>query len=78
MFAAVEAFCEMIKQGFSYGIVRIVGKPNHDIIKDKKKLKKGTDYAEKIIDLVDKYIDLFDEKDKKKYITLKNKFKKYN
>ena len=35
-------------------------------------------YAEKIIDLCDKYQDLFDVKDRKKYTSLKNKFKKYN
>ena len=75
---AIEAFCEMVKQGFTYGMIHIVGKPNSTIIKDKKSLKKGTDYAEKIIDLCDKYQDLFDAKDRKKYTSLKNKFKKYN
>lgn len=78
MFKAIEAFCEMVKQGFSYGMVSIVGRPNKEIVKDKKQYKKGIDFAEKIIDITDKYEQLFNKEDLKKYRTYKTKFRKYN
>lgn len=76
--SAVQAFFEMMKQLFKMREVDIKNKPTTEIVKDKKLLKKGSDYAEKIIDLIDNYEHLLDKKDLRRYRTLKTKFKKYN
>jgi len=75
---AVRAFFDMLNGAFLMNITGMKQKPTLEVVKDKKSLKKGTDYAEKIIDLVDKYEDKFDPKDLKKYRSLKTKFRKYN
>ena len=76
--AAIQSFCEMVKQFFQVRQTDMENKPTLEVVKDKKSLKKGTDYAEKIIDLCDTYEHLFSDKDRKKYKTLKTKFRKYN
>ena len=44
----------------------------------KKSLKKGTNYAEKIFEITDKYTQYFEDKDLRKYKSLKKKFNKNN
>ena len=75
---AIQSFFEMVKAFFQVRQTDIEHKPTLEVVKDKKSLKKGTDYAEKIIDICDKYENLFSKDDLKKYRTLKTKFRKYN
>ena len=76
--AAIQSFCEMVKSFLGLKQTDIEHKPTLEVVKDKKSLKKGTDYAEKIIDITDKYEQFFSKSDLKKYKTLKTKFRKYN
>lgn len=48
------------------------------ILKENRKLKKATDIAEKIFDIVLPYLDLFTTKDEKNFRNYLKKFKKYN
>ena len=52
--------------------------PTLEVVKDKKALKKATDYTEQLIDIVDKYTEYFTKKDLSKYNSLKKKFNKNN
>ena len=76
--AAITAFCEMVKSFFGFKQTDIVQKPTTEIVKEKKSLKKATNYTEEIIEIVDKYIDIFSPADKRRYKSLKKKFLKNN
>ena len=76
--AAITAFCEMVKSIFSYKETNTVNKPTTELVKEKKSLKKATNYTEQIIEIVDKYLEHFDKKDLRKYKSLKKKFLKNN
>lgn len=76
--AALKAFFESLKQIFTFKTVDTVLKPTTDIIKDKKSLKKATNYTEKIFEITDKYVNMFSPSDAKKYKSLKRKFNKNN
>lgn len=75
---AITAFCEMVKSFFGYRQTDIENKPVTETIKDKKSLKKGTNYAEKIILIADKYTKYFNKTDLKRYESLKKKFNNFN
>ena len=53
-------------------------KPVLDVVKDKKSLKKGTNYAEQIFEITDQYTKYFSKKHLTKYNSLKKKFNKNN
>jgi hypothetical protein len=53
-------------------------KPTLEIVKEKKSLKKATNYTEQIIEIVDKYTNCFTKSDLRKYKSLKKKFNKNN
>jgi hypothetical protein len=75
---AVESVSNAIKGIFDYASTSKEHQSETQVIKDKKRLKKATDIAEKIISLVYKYLDCFDEKDRKKFIKLHDDFKDNN
>lgn len=76
--AAVQALCDMIKQVLSLKQTDLENKPTLEIVKEKKSLKKATNYTEQIIEIVDKYKDNFSKSDLRKYNSLKKKFNKNN
>lgn len=78
MLATITAFFEMLKQAFNLKQTDIENKTTLEVVKDKKSLKKATNYAEKILKITDKYIRFFDSKDLKRYNVLKDKFNKNN
>ena len=78
MNSAITAFFEMLKQFFQLREADIEHKPTSDAIKDKKTLKKASNITEQILEITDKYIESFEEKDAKKYEKLKKRFLKYN
>jgi hypothetical protein len=53
-------------------------KTSLEVVKDKKSLKRATNYTEELIEIVDKYTDYFTKKDLSKYNSLKKKFNKNN
>ena len=78
MYAALTAFFEMLKQAFSLKQTDLENKTTLDVVDDKESLKKGTDIAEEIFKITDKYTRYFENKDLKKYNSLKKKFNKNN
>ena len=76
--AAIKSFCDMVKQGFSLWQTDINEKPTLELVRERKKLKKATDYTEEIITIVDKYTEHFEKRDLRKYNSLKKKFNKNN
>lgn len=78
MVAAITAFFEMLKQALTVKQTDLENKPTLEIVKDKKSLKKGTNYAEQILVITDKYTKYFTSTDLKKYNSLKRKFNKNN
>ena len=76
--AAIQSFCEMVKSFFGYRQTDIEHKPTTTIIKDKKDLKKATNYAEKIFEITDKYTKYFNKTDLKHYENWKRQFAKFN
>ena len=78
MNSAITAFFEMLKQYFQVLQTEMKNKPTLEVVKDKRALKRATNYTEQIIEIVDKYTEHFDEKDLKKYTKLKKKFNKNN
>ena len=75
---AITAFCEMVKEFFGFKSTDIVHKPTTEIVKEKKSLKKATNYTEQIFLIVDKYTNHFSALDLRKYNALKKKFMKNN
>ncbi len=75
---AIEMLSEAVKNGFRFAETAKNRQSETEIIKEKKKLKKATDIAEKIILLTYKYLDTFSENDQENFIDLINDFKKYN
>ena len=78
MNAAITAFFEMIKQFLNVKQTDMENKPILEMVKDKKSLKKGTDIAERILDITDRYQEHFSKSDLRRYNSLKKKFKKFN
>lgn len=78
MQAALTALFEMVKQFLSVKQTEMEHRPTLEVVKDKKALKKATDYTEQLIEIVDKYTEYFTKKDLNKYNSLKKKFNKNN
>lgn len=76
MNTAITALFEMLKQLFSLKQTDLENKSELSVVKDKNTLKKGTNYAEQILLITDKYTKFFDKSDLKKYNSLKKKFNK--
>jgi hypothetical protein len=76
--AAIQSVCEMVKQFFQVRQTDMENKPTLEIVKDKKDLKKATNYAEKIFRITDKYTKYFNKTDLKNYENWKRLFEKYN
>ena len=49
-----------------------------EVVKEKKSLKKASDITEEILDIVENYKHLFNEKDLKRYNNLRSKFLRVN
>ena len=75
---AIQSACEMIKSFFNLRQSDIENKPTLEIVKDKKDLKKASNYAEKIIDIAEKYSKYFTKTDLNHFNSWKKQFKKYN
>lgn len=78
MSTAITALFELIKQWLAFKQSDNENKPVLEAIKDKRSLKKATNYTEELIALVDNYTEHFSKKDLKKYNSLKKKFNKNN
>lgn len=74
MITAITAGLEALRQVFSTWQAAIQNQSTSSVISDKRRLKKASNYAEEIIAIVDKYENSFEEKDKKRYNNLKEKF----
>lgn len=75
---AVEAVSNAVKGIFDFASTAKEHQSETQIIKENKKLKKASDIAEKIISLGYKYLDYFNEKDRKKFVKLHDDFKDNN
>jgi hypothetical protein len=75
---AVEAVSNALKGIFDFASTAKEHQSETQIIKENKKLKKASDIAEKIISLGYKYLDYFNEKDRKKFVKLHDDFKDNN
>ncbi len=75
---SIKAIGDAIKGVFDFAVKSKEKQSETEIIREKNKLKKATDIAEKIIILSYKYLDKFVEDDKEKFEDLINEFKKYN
>lgn len=78
MFTAISSLMEFLKSLCGLKQTDIENKTTLEVVRDKKCLKKGTNYAEKIIDLTDKYSKFFTNADLKRYNSLKRKFRNNN
>ena len=76
--AALTAFFEAVGNFFGFRAVDIENKPTSELVKDRRSLKKATNYTEQLIEIVDKYTEYFTKRDFNKYNTLKRKFNKNN
>lgn len=78
MITAITAVLDLLKSFLGFKQTEMEHKPVLEVVKDKTSLKKGTNYAEQIILITDKYTKFFDAKDLRKYNSLKKKFNKNN
>ena len=76
--AAITAACNMVREFFGFKSTDIKYKPVTEAIKDKKSLKKATNYTEEILEITDKYTQFFSKLDLRRYNSLKKKFNKNN
>ena len=76
MGAAITALLDLIKQFLCVKQTEMVNKPILDVVKDKRALKKATNYTEQILSITDNYVEHFTKRDLKRYNTLKKKFNK--
>ena len=75
---AFEVFVEAVKNGFSYAERCKKSQSETEVIKDRKKLQKAVDYAEKLIVISGKYHNQFSDEDKEDFSKNFEKFLKYN
>ena len=78
MIAAITAVLDVIKSFLGFKQTEMEHKPVLDVVKDKKSLRKGTNYAEQILEITDQYTKYFSKKHLTKYNSLKKKFNKNN
>ena len=76
--ATITALLEFLKSLCGLKQTEMEHKPVLDVVKDKKSLKKGTNYAEQILEITDQYTKYFSKKHLTKYNSLKKKFNKNN
>lgn len=76
--AAVKAFFDSISKIVQMYETKLTNQTTTEVVKDKKLLKKASNITEEILEITDKYIDKFDEKDQKRYKKLQKKFLKVN
>lgn len=74
----IQAIFNAINKVLDSYKITVEHQSEQQIIEDKRKHKKATDIAEKIILIAQKYIDDFVEKDRKLFEKLVNQFYKYN
>ena len=78
MLIMIRAFIEAVKQGLSTYEASIKNQTTSEVVHDRKLLKRASNITEDILLIVDKYVDTFEENDKKQYERLKRKFLKVN
>ena len=78
MLGAITAGLTALKEFFGWRTAAAENRSNHEVVRDKKSLKRGTNYAERIFDITDRYVKYFEERDVKRYKNLKKLFNKYN
>lgn len=75
---AVEAFGEAVESGFSFATKCKENQSETELLKDRKRLQKAVDYSEKIIEIMYKYLPLYEQEDSEELTDLVKKFCKYN
>lgn len=75
---AIEKLGEAVNSGFSYAERCKEHQSETEIIKDRKKLQKAVDNAERLILVAYKYFSTFSKEDKKEFEDLLEKFMRYN
>lgn len=78
MLAAISTLFEFLKSLCNLKTTDIENKSILTVVKDKNNLKKGTNYAEQLLDITDEYTQYFSKSHLRKYNSLKKRFKKYN
>lgn len=78
MLTIVSSIFEFLKSLCNLKSTDIENKSILTVVKDKNNLKKGTNYAEQLLDITDNYTQYFSKSHLKRYNSLKKKFKKYN
>lgn len=76
--SVLTALFDLIKSYLTTKDTEMKKKPTLEVIKDKKSLKKATNYTEQILLITDNYTEYFSKKDLRKYNSLKKKFNKNN
>lgn len=76
--ATITALLEFLKSLCGLKQTDLENKTTLEVVKDKKSLKKGTNYAEQILEITDQYTRYFSKKHLTKYNSLKKRFKKNN
>lgn len=75
---AIQALGEAVKSGFSFASKCKENQSETELLKDRKRLQKAVDYSEKIIEIMYKYLPLYDQEDSEELTNLVEKFCKYN
>lgn len=75
---AIKSVGEAFTSLFNYCTTAKEVQSETQVIKDKKRLKKATDIAEKMFAIVDKYLPYFNRDDQKDYNRLYEEFKTKN
>lgn len=74
--AIIKSLCDCISQIARYGQTKIENQEASSIIQDKEDLEKAGNYAEQIIEIVQKYKSSMSKKDQRKLKSLIKKFNK--
>ena len=75
---AIEAIGEAIKNGFSFATKCKENQSETAILKDRKNLQKAVNVSEEIIEIMYKYLPLYEPEDSEELVDLVRKFCKYN
>lgn len=76
--ALITAISNMFAKLFELKTVKVENRPTTEIIEEKKDYKKGTDIAEKIIEIAQRYKQEMTFSHRLKFSHLCEQFKKYN
>ena len=74
MNSTLTALFDMIKQFLSTKQTELENSSTLEVVKDKKSLKRATNFIEDLLKITDKYSSTFEKKDLKKYNRLKDRF----